>query len=218
MMPLPKPTRIGSFRRPRAPLPAALLLLTASAAAQSADDPESLLRRYPFDPACPWGRISDGKGMVVRCISEGEARTLAGAALMEKGSPAATTETPGRAPEPPGKDAAREAGIEVTVGPVVPDEGGQGDFSNERLAQPKARYVQCVLDHGGMQRPTGEVQVRFLVRPKGVAAGVSVSKRVGVSQEAAHCVAQIVDRRRVGLPDAPLVGATVTVRFDRAAK
>jgi len=39
-----------------------------------------------------------------------------------------------------------------------------------------------------------------------------------VSAEAARCVAEIVDRRRVGTPDAPLVGATVVVKFDKVAK
>jgi hypothetical protein len=39
-----------------------------------------------------------------------------------------------------------------------------------------------------------------------------------VSAEAARCVAEIVDRRRVGPPEAPLVGATVVVRFDRTTK
>lgn len=212
-MPLPQPPRIGSRRRLRAPLPAAFLLLAASAAAQTADDPEALIRRYPYDPACPWGRISNGKGMIVRCISEREARSLAGDAPLESG---VTGAAPAGSREPRNDGAAER--FEVTVGPVVPDEGAPGNFSNERLAQPKARYAQCVIDHGGLQRSPAEVEVRFLVRPKGVAEGVSVNKRTGISQEAAQCVAEIIDRRRVGLPDAPLVGATVVVRFDKAAK
>lgn len=32
--------------------------------------------RYPFDPACPWGRLANGKGMIARCITEAEARAL----------------------------------------------------------------------------------------------------------------------------------------------
>jgi hypothetical protein len=42
---------------------------------------------------------------------------------------------------------------------------------------------------------------------------VSVQKRQNVSAEAAHCVAEVVDRRRVGVPDEPLVGATLVVKF-----
>lgn len=32
--------------------------------------------RYPFDPACPWGRLANGKGMITRCLGEEEARAL----------------------------------------------------------------------------------------------------------------------------------------------
>jgi hypothetical protein len=75
-----------------------------------------------------------------------------------------------------------------------------------------------VLDHGGMKDRSGQVDVRFLVRSKGIAEGVSVQKRVNVSAEAARCIAEIVDRRRVGVPDAPLVGATVVIKFEKPAK
>jgi hypothetical protein len=105
--------------------------------------------------------------------------------------------------------------LDVTVGPVVAD---QGELSVGKLSQPKARYAKCVADHGGLKDRSGTVDVRFLVRSKGIAEGVSVQKRVNVSPEAARCVAEVVDRRRVGVPDAPLVGATVTIKFERAAK
>jgi hypothetical protein len=65
------------------------------------------------------------------------------------------------------------------------------------------------------------VSVRFLVRGKGVAEGVSVAKRTNMSKEAAQCVAEVVDRRRVGTPESPMVGATVLVKFvklDKLAK
>jgi hypothetical protein len=45
-----------------------------------------------------------------------------------------------------------------------------------------------------------------------------VQKRVNLSAEAARCVAEVVDRRRVGVPDAPLVGATVIVKFDKTVR
>ena len=55
---------------------AALLGLAALAtgAVAVAEAEDALLKRYPFDPACPWGRVGNGKGMVVRCISEDEAK------------------------------------------------------------------------------------------------------------------------------------------------
>ena len=60
--------------------------------------------------------------------------------------------------------------------------------------------------------------MRFLVRARGRAEGVSVSKRVGVTPEAARCVAEVVDRRPVGTPDVPMVGATVIIKFTPAPR
>lgn len=214
-------------RRLRLPLTLSCLLVTATVVAQSADDPESLLRRYPFDPACPWGRISNGKGMIVRCLTEEES-----GAVMRKTPAAAAPATPAAAAAPPsaaggappaaapaapvgGTAAVTPEELAVTVGPITAD---QGELSATKLSQPKTRYAKCVSDFGGLATKSGEVHVRFLVRSRGIAEGVSVAKRVNVSAEAARCVADIVDRRRVGPPEAPLVGATVVIRFDRTTK
>jgi len=210
-------------RRLRIPLVLSGLLVTATVVAQGADDPASLLRRYPFDPACPWGRISNGKGMIVRCITEEESgAVLRKVAAPAAAAPAAPPSAAGGAP-PVAAPAAPAAGtsavtpeeLSVTVGPIVAD---QGELSATKLSQPKARYAKCVSDFGGLASKSGEVHVRFLVRSRGIAEGVSVAKRVNVSAEAARCVSDIVDRRRVGTPEAPLVGATVVIRFDRTTK
>ncbi|HWA72534.1 MAG TPA: hypothetical protein VG937_09375 [Polyangiaceae bacterium] len=220
-----------SIPKLRALVVTAGLLVAASVAAQKNEGQETLVRRYPFDPACAWGRIANGKGMIVRCMSEEEAN------LVLKRAPAAAAPRPPEpapgsssvggssstaAPSPEGSDTepseAPSTGdnrMEVTVGPVTAD---QGELSVGKLAQPKSRYLKCVADHGGLKDKSGEVHVRFLVRSKGIAEGVSVQKRVNVSAEAARCVAEVVDRRRVGIPDAPLVGATVVVKFDKTAK
>lgn len=222
----------------RAAVVVAALLVAASVAAQRSESQETLVRKYPFDPACAFGRVANGKGMIVRCISEEEANTLlrrapaaapprTGEAAPSAGG-AASTATPPPAASVGGGTAA-EAGdvpgseavgtgderLDVTVGPVVAD---QGELSVGKLSQPKSRYVKCVLDHGGMKDRSGQVDVRFLVRSKGIAEGVSVQKRVNVSAEAARCIAEIVDRRRVGVPDAPLVGATVVIKFEKPSK
>ncbi len=210
-------------RRLRLPLTLSCLLVTATVVAQSADDPESLLRRYPFDPACPWGRISNGKGMIVRCLTEEESgAVMRQAPAAAPASPAAPPSAAGGAPAAaaPAAPVAGTAAVtpdelQVTVGPIVAD---QGELSATKLSQPKTRYAKCVSDFGGLATKSGEVHVRFLVRSRGIAEGVSVAKRVNVSAEAARCVADIVDRRRVGPPEAPLVGATVVVRFDRTKK
>ena len=77
-------------RRLRIPLALSGLLVTATVVAQGADDPESLLRRYPFDPACPWGRISNGKGMIVRCLSEDESAAVLRKVAVPAAAPVAT--------------------------------------------------------------------------------------------------------------------------------
>src|SRR3954468_15538548 len=74
-------------------LPAASLLLAFGAMA-SGETADALLRRYPYDPACPWGRIGNGKGLIVRCLTEAEAQALrAGTAPAPSASalPAAST-------------------------------------------------------------------------------------------------------------------------------
>jgi len=185
-------------------------LILALGAVASAETQQSLLERFPFDPACPWGRIANGKGMVVRCISEAEATELK--AKSPPPAPASASTAEGE-PSPGDAGAPVEGGdqkLDVTVGPVTADEG---NLPIGKLGQPKDRYAKCVTDNGGLKDKTGEVHVRFLVRAKGVAEGVSVAKRSNVTAEAARCVAEVVDRRRVGTPESPMVGATVVVKF-----
>ncbi|HEY6723798.1 MAG TPA: hypothetical protein VI197_07185, partial [Polyangiaceae bacterium] len=98
-------------------------------------------------------------------------------------------------------------------GPITAD---QGTLSIGRLHMPKDRYAKCVDDNGGLEGKDGEVHVRFLVRGEvSRAEGVSVSKRRNLSPAAAKCVADVVDRRRVGTPDTPMVGATLVIKFSR---
>jgi hypothetical protein len=188
---------------------------------------ESLLRRYPFDPACPWGRLANGKGNVVRCLSEKEGTTLAAAAPPAPAPlPSALPGAAGTPPAPAASGTAAPAAsvpptltapgrFEVTVGPVTAD---KGELPVGKLGVPKDRYAKCIEDNGGLKADTGEVHVRFLVRSKGIAEGVSVQKRFNVGPEAARCVAEVVDRRHVGVPEEPLVGATVVVKITRASE
>jgi len=168
--------------------------IAALAAGQASDDTS----RYPYDPACPWGRIANGKGMIVRCIGKPEADYL----LSRTPAPAGSAAGPAPAME----------GVSVQVGPVLVDEG-KLPLAEKKLAAPRDRYLECVGKHGGLAAKTGEVRVRFLVRARGRAEGVSVTKRSNVSPDAARCIADVVDRRLVGTPDAPMVGATVIVKF-----
>jgi hypothetical protein len=151
--------------------------------------------RYPFDPVCPWGRLANGKGLFVRCVTETEAATLASA------SPAAAS-------PPPAGSGTR---LEVSVGPVLADQG-KLPVAEKKLAVPKDRYAECVTKNGGLQGNLGEVHVRFMVAARGRAEGVSVAKRSGMSETAARCIADVVDRRPVGTPEVEMMGATVVVK------
>jgi hypothetical protein len=179
--------------------------------------------------------------MVVRCISEDEAKALrsaappaaAGAAKPAPSSPGVTSgkPAPDAAPAPgstspeaapdavadaePAPSTDADAALDVTVGPVAAEEGTLGVG---KLGAPKDKYAACVQKNGGLAGKTGEVSVRFLVRAKGVAEGVSVAKRTNLSKEAAQCVADVIDRRRVGTPESPMVGATVLVKFAKLDK
>lgn len=224
------------MKRPVAILLGFAALATGAVAVAEAED--ALLKRYPYDPACAWGRVGNGKGMVVRCISEDEAKVLRSAAAAPTAKPAPTTSpsvssakpapepspapsstTPEAAPEPtPDPEPTpsdTDAALDVSVGPVTADEGTLGVG---KLGAPKDKYAACVQKNGGLSGKTGEVSVRFLVRAKGVAEGVSVAKRSNLSKEAAQCVAEVIDRRRVGTPESPMVGATVVVKFTKLDK
>jgi hypothetical protein len=209
-------------------LPAVSLLLAFGALA-SGETVDALLRRYPYDPACPWGRIGNGKGLIVRCLSEAEAqalRTGTVAALPTSTASAAPSPSavassasavaPEDAPEADaGAPSANDEKLDVSIGPVTAD---TGELGVGKLGAPKDKYVKCINDNGGLKEASAEVQVRFLLRAKGRAEGVSVAKRIGVTTEAARCVSEVVDRRFVGVPDAPIVGATVVIKFAKAAK
>jgi hypothetical protein len=185
-----------------------VLFGVTSASADSAD-----ATRYPYDPACGWGRVADGRGMIVRCITQAEAQALVGrpaASATPSAQPSASA-----APPPPATPAAMT--VEASIGPVSVTDGSLPE-AEKKLKKALKRFAECVNQHGGMSATEGEVQVKFLVRERGRAEGVEVVKRQGMTQAAARCVADVVDRRDVGLPDAPIVTATVAIKFRQQAK
>jgi len=192
---------------------------TELAAAQApAAAPDGHLARYPFDPVCPWGRIADGHGLLVRCLESSEARGLLAPA---PAAPAVATEAAAQASSGrnPGLPAQVPANTKlyrkVSVKEVGPAQADTGELPEAQVQLRKVldRYVQCVNGNGGLEGPQGKVTVRFLVRERGRAEGVSVKDRQGVSIAAAKCVAEVVDRRFVGYPAAPIVGATLSIEF-----
>lgn len=179
---------------------------------------ESGKERYPYDPACPWGRLADGHGMLLRCLQPEEAT-----ALLHADGPTAATDAAIEGSKRPSKGEARgeEGGGEAPpaqavmvhqVGPVSVDTGDL-PLAADKLSAPKDRYVRCLMEHGGPQAERARVVVRFLVRERGRAEGVSVQRHEGMSKAAAACIADVVDRRYVGYPAAPIVGATIPIEL-----
>src|SRR5690606_29834311 len=154
--------------------------------------------RYPYDPACAWGRIANGQGMLHRCISKDEAQSL----LQQSPSELAATGTlPTAPPEPEVKEAPPRA-FTLTVGPI---EAEEGEMTVGALDKPVDRYRSCIEENGGLEAAQGKIIVRFLVRAeRGRAEGTELDSFEGVSKKAAQCVASVVDRRRVGTPSVPL--------------
>lgn len=199
-----------------AALATAALLATALVWA-SEDDGDS--SRYPYDPACAWGRVANGKGMLLRCLTEQESLALSrgpGRGPEEpKAGPAssrdpraAQSDDAGSASGSPDARSSVELSAEVVA---VRVDSGKLPAAQSKLSTARGRFVQCVREHGGLTAPRAEAHVRFLVRERGRAEGVSVVQRKGMSKAAADCIAGVVDRRSVGVPETPLVGATVVI-------
>ena len=181
-------------------LPVTFALMLPAAALATGDKAS----RYPFDPVCPWGRLSNGKGMLHRCISAAEARTLAEASDVGKAKPA---EDPKPAPSKQ-KPKSLPKGYDLEVGPISADEGS---ITVGRLHVPAERYRECIDKNGGLTKPAGKVIVKFLVRAERLRAeGASVASFDNVSSQAAECIAAVVDRRKVGAPSVPMTGAKLT--------
>jgi hypothetical protein len=187
-----------------------------------ADIPE----RYPYDPVCPWGRVADGNGMMVRCLQQNEAHQLLqvqrqvqgqgqGASEPPQVRPAAPVSPPPNGATPPERPLppTRAGSVIVeSVGPAVAD-AGDLPVAGKQLsaASAKDKYVQCVNQHGGLTAKQAKVVVRFLVRERGRAEGVGVKSHSGLSLAAAQCIADVVNLRYVGYPAAPIVGATIPI-------
>ncbi|MEY2937378.1 MAG: hypothetical protein RL033_8127 [Pseudomonadota bacterium] len=227
-------------------------------AAQTPSAPQPA--RYPLDPVCPWGRIADGHGLLVRCLERGEAQFLLAAVappaavapvavqpvtvrpaavpppIVPPGPPgivpppgavppaaavlppavalpplAAAVPAPGAAVAPRSTKIYRRVSVRE-VGAAVAD-AGELPEAQVQLRKVQDRYAQCVANNGGLEGLQGRVTVRFLVRERGRAEGVAVKERQGVSMAAAKCVAEVVDRRFVGYPPAPIVGASLSIDF-----
>ena len=177
----------------------------------------SLQAKYPYDPACAWGRLSNGKGMIHRCLSENEATAIALATSKGSTSVKATEENKSNADKPAAEKSDKNEpkplpqDLGVSVGPI---EASEGDITVGRLGQPLDRYKACVVENGGILEKEGSLTVKFLVRAEAERAeGVLVDSYKGLSEKAAKCVANVVDRRQVGSPSAAVTEVKLHFKF-----
>ncbi|HMJ14762.1 MAG TPA: hypothetical protein VK524_25295 [Polyangiaceae bacterium] len=200
------------MKLPSPPLGVALLALTlalAIAFSSSSGEAADPLSRYPYDPVCAWGRVANGRGLIVRCLTQAEAAELARRPAGAPGVVAPPVPVPeGGVPE------ASPTWLSADLKSLrVNADIGKLPEAEKKLFSARERFLECLSKHGGLEDQRAEVHVRFLVRARGRAEGVSVAKRSGLSSQAAQCVAEVVDRRAVGVPEEPIVGATAIFQF-----
>lgn len=198
--------------RPWAPLLGLALAATTLVPAhvQGQSERES---RYPYDPACPWGRLANGKGMIHRCLSEDEAKRIASGAIAPTTSsaPSAPAVNPAAPPTPEPTPAAPPKDFTITVGPI---RAAEGDITIGKLGKPLDRYKACVVENGGLEAARAKVVVSFLVQAeRSRAEGAEVVRSSGISKKAAACIADVIDRRQVGTPTQPTTGAELTIEL-----
>ena len=183
---------------PRRALQIALFILLPGALLAAAE----LTERYPYDPACPWGRISNGKGMIHRCISQKEAESLG-----KSPSP----KTPSAKQALPVK-AAKATPYDLKVGPISSNDG---DITIGALHKPISRYRECIDKNGGVAKGKSKAVIEFLVRAeRSRAEGVQVKSASGMSKDAAQCIADVVDRRKVGQPSQEIMSVELIFETD----
>ncbi len=154
------------------------------------------------DRHCPWGRVGDGQGKLVRCLSEDESREMAKSAKAGAGATAAPSPAP--------------AGVVAVVNSVVFE--GEGVTSAKgNLASAVSDYQNCVARLGGLRHGAGEVRIRFHVDARGLARDASISRRRFISVQAGRCVAEIVERRFVGVPKSKASIGTAVIHFEHSA-
>lgn len=104
--------------------------------------------------------------------------------------------------------------LDVEIGAVTADVGALPD-AVKSLKKAREKFVECASKPSALTADQAEVEVRFLVQARGRAEGVSVKKSRGLTEAAAKCIADVVDRRYVGYPEAPVVGASLTVSIKK---
>lgn len=176
--------------------------------------------QYPYDPACPWGRLADGHGMLLRCLKPAEATHLLSADMSAPAAGAVPVKSARPAASSPGSPIAPSASPPVSAKPAlvmrmgaVQADAGELPLAAKKLTAAEDKIISCVYMNGGVTSEPARIVLRFLVRERGRAEGVTVKSQTGLSKKAAECIAGVIDRRYVGYPAAPIVGATLPIEL-----
>lgn len=93
--------------------------------------------------------------------------------------------------------------------------GGTVTGLDEALEKTRDGVAACVASHGGLDGEAGRVDVQFLVRERGKAEGVEVTRAQKVSEEAALCVQRLLKNRAIGKASDDPVGVVYSYRLKR---
>jgi hypothetical protein len=159
------------------------------------------------DKQCPWGRVGDGQGKLLRCLSEDESREVAKSAKAGKVAGTSKQAVPSAGP----------SAVAAVVNGVV-FEGENIASAKGNLASAVTDYQNCVAGHGGLRHGAGDVRIRFHIDARGLARDASISRRRFISVRAAQCVAEIVEHRFVGVPKSKASIGTAVIHFERNAR
>lgn len=93
--------------------------------------------------------------------------------------------------------------------------GGKVEALEDALDKTREGVAACVTSHGGLAGDAGRLEVQFLVRDRGRAEGVEVTRAQRVSPEAAQCVRKFLRNRPIGLPSEDPVGVIYAYKLRR---
>jgi len=97
-------------------------------------------------------------------------------------------------------------------------ENGEVTRVDKALSSITSGVGKCIADNGGLSGVSGSMTVSFLVRVRGRAEGVEVSKRKGVSAEAGECIRKLLKNKAIGAPSADPVGVSFTISLKSPPK
>ncbi len=106
------------------------------------------------------------------------------------------------------------AAPDVTLGaPKVT--GGTVRALDEALDKTRDAVAQCVAQNGGLSGDSGRIDVQFLVRERGRAEGVEVTRAQRVNEAAGHCVQKLLKNRWIGTPSDDPVGVAFSYKLKK---